>query len=263
MFILALSAAVAAAQPYDSTLAEANHAVTAGRLEQARALVGRAMQQGATGEAVELVLADIEFATGRDAAALTRYESLLRGQSNNVILLEHAGIAAARLGRNEQARAFLDRATSLPQATWRAWNARGAVADRLGDWDAADRAYEQAASIAPQRAEIHNNLGWSLLARGRWAAAVEPLERAATLDPKSGRIAANLDLARMAAAQDLPQRRAGESDIDWAARLNDAGMMAKAQGDTKRAIAAFSRAVRARSSWYERAANNLASMERK
>ena len=263
MFVLVLSAAVAAAQPFDSTLAEANHAVTAGRLEQARALIGRAMQQGAKGAAVERVLADIEFATGRDAPALNRYEALLTGNPNDGWLLEHAGIAAARLGRNEQAKRLLDRAATMPGVTWKTWNVRGAVADRLGDWDTADRSYERAAALAPKRAEIHNNKGWSLMARGRWADAIGPLERASSLDPKSKRIAANLDLARMATAQELPQRRAGESDMDWAARLNDAGMVARLQGDNKRAIAGFTQAVRARSSWYERAANNLALVERK
>ena len=84
------------------------------------------------------------------------------------------------------------------------------------------------------------------------------LERAAALDPKSQRIADNLDLARTAVSEDLPQRRPGESDGDWAARLNDAGVMARIRGQQKLAIAAFAQAIEARSQWFERAANNLA-----
>jgi len=56
----------------------------------------------------------------------------------------------------------------------------------------------------------------------------------------------------------LPRRKPGEADSDWAARLNDAGVAAEALGDRKRAIAAFTQALEASGSWYERAANNLA-----
>jgi Flp pilus assembly protein TadD len=113
-------------------------------------------------------------------------------------------------------------------------------------------------ALNPDRPETVNNLGWSLLLRGRWTQAVEQLERAAALDPKTQRIADNLDLARTAISEDLPRRRPNESDSDWAARLNDAGVMARVRGDQKRAIAAFAQAIEARSQWFERAANNLA-----
>ena len=70
-------------------------------------------------------------------------------------------------------------------------------------------------------------------------------------------MANNVELARAALAADLPQRRPGESEDDWAMRLNDAGVVARLQGDRARAVAAFARAIEARGSWYERAANNL------
>ena len=61
--------------------------------------------------------------------------------------------------------------------------------------------------------------------------------------------------------EDLPKRRAGESDIDWAARLNDAGVIARLQGNNKKAVAAFTQAIQARSEYYHRAANNLATAQ--
>ena len=87
------------------------------------------------------------------------------------------------------------------------------------------------------------------------------LERAAAIDPKSRRIADNLELARAALAEDLPRRRARESNADWAARLNDAGVAAAIGGQHQRAVAAFSQALTASATWYERAANNLAAIE--
>ncbi len=97
-----------------------------------------------------------------------------------------------------------------------------------------------------------------MLVRARWASAVSNFERAAAISPKSARIAANLELARAAASEDLPQRRSAESEADWAARLNDAGVIARVQGNNKKAVAAFTQAIEARSQYYARAANNLA-----
>jgi Flp pilus assembly protein TadD len=158
---------------------------------------------------------------------------------------------------------MLNRATALPGATWRAWNARGAVADGQGAWDAADAAYARAHALAPSSAEIANNRGWSLLLRGHWREAEAELARAAALAPAVPRIANNLDIARSAIAADLPLRRGGEDDSAWAARLNDAGVVAAMKGDRPRAIAAFARALELRASWDPRAAANLAAVEAK
>lgn len=259
MTLLLLAAAViVAASPPPEPLSEAAHAIEAGRLDQARIMISDAVRAGARGDPVDRLLADLAFESGDFQAALVRYSVLLGAHSGDLGLAERAGIAALRTGDVARAAILLERATTSPTAPWRAWNARGVAADLRGDWGVADLAYSKALALKPDRPEIVNNLGWSLMLRGRWMEAVEPLERAALLDPKSQRTANNLDLARTAASQDLPQRRPNESDSDWAARLNDAGVMAGVRGDQRRAIAAFAQAIEARSQWYERAANNLA-----
>ena len=247
--------APAASQPVNLT--EAAHAIDVGRLDQARQMVGRAIAVGAKGPLVDRLLADLAFASGANAEALPRYEQLLAKAPADTMLAEHAGIAALRVGDLERARRWLERATGSPSASWRAWNARGALADLQGDRTAADAAYDKAARIAPDRAEVINNQGWSLLLRGNWREALARFERAAERDPKSTRIANNLELARAALASDLPQRRDGESDADWAGRLNDAGIAAQVLGDRQRAVAAFTQALEASGRWYDRAANNL------
>ena len=258
LLLLLAAATAAAASPPPEPLSEAAHAIAAGRLEQARIMIGDAVKAGAQGEEVDRLLADLAFETGDYPAALARYEALLGTHSGDLVLAERAGISAIRTGDIARAAILLERATRSPSASWRAWNARGVVADFRGDWDVADLAYARALALNPDRPETVNNLGWSLLLRGRWTQAVEQLERAAALDPKTQRIADNLDLARTAISEDLPRRRPSESDSDWAARLNDAGVMASVRGNRKRAIAAFAQAIEARSQWFERAANNLA-----
>lgn len=257
MLSLLLAAAVATASPPANALSEAAHAINAGRLEQARKMIGKAVAAGATGLPVERLLADLAFKSGHDAEALARYQALLAKFPTDTLLAERAGIAALKTG-NPAAAGLLERATATPSASWRAWNARGVAADLTHDWGGADAAYSKAAKRAPDQAEVHNNMGWSKLLRGDWSDGLELLKAAARLNPRSTRIANNLELARTALAEDLPRRRAGESGSDWAARLNDAGVAARLRGEKARAVAAFSQAIEARDIWYERAANNLA-----
>lgn len=262
MKLLLLAAALlATTSPSADPLGEAAHAIAAGRLDQARIMVAAAIKNGAKGEAVERLLADLAFRSGDFHLALGRYEALLKTNSGNAFLAERAGIAAIKTGDLARAAVYLERATESSAASWRAWNARGVVADHDGNWNLADLAYSKASTLKPDQPEVVNNLGWSLLIRGSWAEAVEQLERAAALDPASQRIADNLDLARTAVNEDLPRRRRGERESDWAARLNDAGVIARVRGDKQRAIAAFARAIEARSQWFERAANNLALLQ--
>jgi Flp pilus assembly protein TadD len=257
MLSLLLAAAVATASPPANALSEAAHAINAGRLEQARKMIADAVAAGAKGIPVERLLADLAYKSGRDAEALVRYQALLARFPTDALLAERAGIAALKTA-NPAASGLLDRATASPAASWRAWNARGVSADLRHDWAGADAAYSEAARRAPKQAEVHSNMGWSKLLRGDWSAGLELLNHAAGLDPRSTRIANNVELARTALAEDLPRRRLGESDSDWAARLNDAGVAARLRGEKAKAVAAFSRALEARDIWYERAANNLA-----
>lgn len=261
--VAAAAALLAAAGPAPAAapLAEAAHAIEAGRVDQARAMIASAVKSGAQGAALDRLLADLAFASGDWAGALSRYQALLLAYSGEPRLYERAGISALRVRDVGQATRLLDKAVSLPGASWRAWNARGVAADFERDWAKAEDAYAKADALAPNRAEVLNNMGWSKLVRGDWAAAAALLERAAAADPKSRRIADNLDLAKAAVSEGLPQRAPGESESDWAARLNDAGVVARAQGNRKKAIAAFARAIEVRSQWFGRAANNLALVE--
>ena len=250
--------AAAAASPEPVQLIEAQRAIELGRLDQAKAMIANALAKGSKGEEVDRLLADLAFASRQDAEALLRYKALLVQSPNDPQLLEGAAIAALRLGDLAQGKSLADRATALPQNSWKAWNARAIAADLEQDFATADSSYERALALAPDQADILTNVGWSHILRGDWQGAIGPLERAVAQSPGSLRAANNLDLARTAIASGLPERRPGETDDSWASRLNDAGVAAQLRGDRAKAAAGFSRAVEARGSWYERAANNLA-----
>ena len=261
-----LAAAVSAAQPAAAasptptaipSLSEAAQALEAGRLEQARLMVTRAMSAGIKGPELDRLLADLAFASGKDSEALARYDQLIQNGADKSGVAEKAGIAALKLGLVDRALALITIATESKNASWRSWNARGVIADLNADWQTADASYDRALALAPDRAEVINNRGWSHLLRGDWQGAVADLERAAAADPKSARAANNLELARAALANDLPERRRGETGQAWAQRLNDAGLVAQLMGNQTKAIAAFTQALEASGTWYARAANNL------
>lgn len=261
LLLLALAAHAPAAVPtrptYQSLLRESDKAVKAGRVEQARLMVARAMAEGAVGPKVDRLLGDIAFASQNYAEALARYRQLAKANGPDSQLCERAGIAAIKIRNLTEAAAMIDCATKSPSATARAWDARGVLADLNKDWKTADEAYAKAESLAPSDAGIVNNQGWSMLLRGDWTSAELSFRHAAELDPNSTRIKNNLDLVSGALAAELPKRRPGESDTDWAQRLNDAGVAAELLGQKSRAIAAFTQALHASGSWYSRAANNL------
>ena len=263
ILVLLAAASLAAAEPsVDQSLAEASIALEAGRVEQARLMISAAVKAGAQGPSMDRLLADLAFATADYKSAFPRYQALLAKGLADARTYERAGIAALKLRDIDQGTRLLDKATAFPNANWRAWDARGVVADLARDWDKADDCYARALALAPTEADLLNNQGWSYLVRGRWADALTSLGQAAALNPKSERIANNLELARAAVEEGLPQRRGGESESDWASRLNDAGVIAGLQGNRKKAVAAFAQAIEARSQWFERAANNLAMVER-
>lgn len=252
--------AASAEHPSQISLTEVGRAIGAGRLDQAKSMLGTAIAAGAKGEPVDRLLADLAMARGEFSQALAIYRQLLAHHPDEALLLERAGISSLRVGQLTEATSLLDRATRQPDASWRAWNGRGVAADRQGRWDEADAAYAKAFGLEPSRAEIANNQGWSFMLRGRWQDAAAAFERAAKIDPRLPRLANNLELARAAVAAELPQRMVGESDESFSARLNDAGVVAAAGGETKRAEAAFAQALEVRSRWYARAADNLAAL---
>ncbi len=257
MLHLLLLAGGLVAAPGGDRLAEAHHAIEAGRVEQARAMLAGEIAKGAKGARVDRLLGDLAYASGKHAEASTRYEMVLASGSTDAILLERAAISAAKSGWIARAAVLVERAVAAPGATWRAWNARGVIADRRNDFATADESYQRALVLAPGMSDVLNNLGWSYLLRGRWEDAVASLEQAVAAKPARRRASNNLELARAAVAHDLPRRRGGESDADFAARLNDAGVAAQIRGESKRAVAAFAQAIAARGIWYDRAAQNL------
>ncbi|WP_114226877.1 MULTISPECIES: hypothetical protein [Sphingomonas] len=261
IWLLALAAVASAPDPAATAMAEATHALDQGRLEQAQLMIADALAKGRSGADTDRLLARLALAEHHDEVARAGFEQLLKAQPHDPALLTGAATAAARQLDDKAALSLATEAARQTGADWRTFNLLGVLADRRGDWAAADAAYADALRRAPGESTAQNNAGWSQLARGKWASAAELFRKAAAAQPGNRLYANNLELAEAALAAELPRRRQGEDDAAFAARLNDAGMAARLLGDRPRAIAAFSRAVEVSGHWDARAYNNLVAIQ--
>ena len=158
------------------------------------------------------------------AAAAFRAETVERPESAEAHRL--LGIALRRLGRGDEARAALERATQLDPASASAWTAvadleaglqrweatvaalkqalgldpesrdlrfrLGGALMNAGDLDAAERAFGELLEAVPDDAAAHYQLAMIALNRGRNEDAIAHLERVLELDPEGP----NAELAR-------------------------------------------------------------------
>lgn len=238
-------------------LAEIDHAIEAGRIDQARMMIARAIEADGNAARFDRSLARAAFRSRAWDDALARYARLAEQAPTDAQLVEPAGLAALAAGKDDLARSYLGRAQALAGASWRTWNGLGVLADRDGDHEGARVHYARALALAPGQAAVLNNLGWSHFLAGDPATALPLLERARAADPDARLYADNVELVGGALAGTLPERRKDESDDAFAARLNDAGVVARMLGQDRKARAAFAQAITLRGTWYQRAANNL------
>jgi Flp pilus assembly protein TadD len=195
--------------------------------------------------------------------ALTGYQTLLKADPAASDAAAGAGTALLRLGWTDEAVAYLQQATSTEPRRWQSWNALGVALDRMGRWNEAQAAYDRAVSLVPKRAEPLNNLGYSLLLQGKHHEAQGVFAAALLLSPENSRTRTNLELAKAMSGQFPAAPHRGESEDDYAVRLNNAGYAAWLSGNSNSARALLSDSLSRSSRWFGRAANNLKRVETK
>ena len=145
----------------------------------------------------------------------------------------------------------------------RLWNALGRLHDQNSDWLDALDAYIKALSVAKKNgqsvASVHNNMGMSLLMQGRKREALTKFEQAVKAKPDMTIYDNNLRLAQTLSGQTTIALK-GLSDTKIAQVYNDAGVIAQAQGDHKKAIALYREAIEKSPLYFKLAEENLAAL---
>ncbi len=166
------------------------------------------------------------------------------------------GVTLSLLGRSEDAVRVLAEAVKADPSQWRAWNALGAEYDVRRDWEKAEAAYARAMDASSGDARVLNNRGYSRLLQKRYDESAADLVAALNLRPDFAEARANLRLL-LALKGDYARATQGGGGQDQATLLNNAGFAAAMQGDYARAQELLTKALQMRSTYFEKAGENL------
>ncbi len=253
--IAARSAAPAAAVSGEA-VAQIQQAIDEQRLLDAARMLDTALLSGAKDPRLALLNGDLSLARASYGVALANYKSVQDAPATRAASLQGQGIALALMGRSGEALVALQSAVLENPGAWRAWSALGSEYDHRGQWAEAEDAYAHALAASPGAAMVLNNRGYSRLLQHKRTEAVADLVAALRKKPDFPEARTNLRLA-LAIGGDYDRAIAGGAPDDQAALLNNAGFAAGMRGDYAQAEDLLGRAIKVKSEYYARAAENL------
>ncbi len=238
-----------------SNLERAWRLVEARDCEQAMPLAVSVLRNDHEDMDARLVVAECAVIDDDTQSAEQHYEQIL-AETREPRALRGLGVIRAREGRYDEAQVLLEEAVSVGPNDWRTWNALGFISDVEGDWVNAADAYQRAAGLAPGEAPPLNNLGLSYLQQGQTEAAIGAFTEAMIREPDFDPAGENLRMALIFDGQ-LENALWGLPEERRPVVLNNAGIVARSQGDMELAATLFQRALDESPVFYERAFNNL------
>jgi len=239
-----------------ATIAQIRQAIDEQRLVDAARMLDAALLNGARDPRLSLLSGDISLARANYGLALTSYRAAQEAPETHAASLEGQGVALSLMQRSDEAMAALLAAVQANPGAWRAWNALGSEYDQTAQWQKADDAYKHGIEASGGAAIVLNNRGYSRLLQRRRAEAVTDLVAALDKRPNFPEARTNLRLA-LALGGDYERAIAGGAPGDQAALLNNAGFAAGMRGDYAEAEDLLGRALKVKSEYYARAAENL------
>ena len=240
----------------NEAVSQIQQAIDEQRLLDAARMLDAALLAGARDPRLGLLSGDLSLARANYPLALASYRSAQEAPATRPASLQGQGIALSLMGRSGEALAALQAAVRENPAAWRAWNALGSEYDHGGLWTQAEEAYGHAIEASGGAAIALNNRGYSRLLQHRRTESVADLVAALQKKPDFAEARTNLRLA-LAIGGDYERAIAGGAPNDQAALLNNAGFAAGMRGDYAQAEDLLGRAIKMKSEYYARAAENL------
>ena len=245
----------------EAGIAMIRDAITELRFMDAERLLDEAAASQVKDDRLTLLAGELELARHQLKPALAAFDELeARAKTVAPATLIQArterGITLSLLGRSDDAIRVLTVVTQSDPTQWRAWNALGSEYDARRAWDQAEAAYAHAMEASNGAALVLNNRGYSRLLQKRYDESAADLVAALNQRPDFPEARANLRIV-LAMKGDFARAIQGGGDQDQATLLNNAGFAAAMQGDYARAEELLHRALRLRSTYYEKAGENL------
>ncbi|OFX14050.1 MAG: hypothetical protein A2516_04070 [Alphaproteobacteria bacterium RIFOXYD12_FULL_60_8] len=164
-------------------LESAYHKLNVGKLEEAAALFGQALQANPGNAQALLGLGRISLANSQPEKALSFLNLALKNDPESSETLEQIGHANWRLGRLLQAEAAYRRSIELEPGRATSWMNLGLLLWRQGRSEDGRISLEKAVALAPEDAGAANNLATVLHRLDRGEEALALYRRAVSLDP--------------------------------------------------------------------------------
>jgi Flp pilus assembly protein TadD len=236
-------------------------AISEMRFMDAERLLDEAAVAGIKDDRLTLLAGELDLNRHQLKPALAAFDELeARSASVAPAIVSQAranrGITLSLMGRSEDALGVLLEAVKADPTLWRAWNALGAEHDARRDWAKAEEAYGHALDASRGDPIVLNNRGYSRLLQKRYDEGAADLVAALGKRPDFPQARANLRLL-LAMKGDYTRAIQGGGDQDQATLLNNAGFAAAMQGDYARAEDFLNRAMKLRSTYFEKAGENL------
>ena len=258
---LAAPATPPSAASTDAGVAMIRDAISEMRFIDAERLLDEAAVAGVKDDRLTVLAGELELNRHQLKPALAAFDEVeARAKAVAPATLNQAradrGVTLSLLGRSDDAIQALSAAAAADPSLWRAWNALGAEYDARREWDKAEAAYAHAMDASHGAAMVLNNRGYSRLMQRRYDDSAADLVAALNKRPDFPEARANLRIV-LAMKGDFAHATQGGGDQDQATLLNNAGFAAAMQGDYPRAEELLNRAMKLRSTYFERAGENL------
>lgn len=209
----------------------------------------------------KLAIAQMMLDQGRNQEALRAFNLILEEAPEDVAALEGRGLARLALGDAEVASSQLLKVNQAEPGRWRTLNGLGVAADMRGDFAAAARWYGEALQAGGERPMVINNAGYSLIMAGEYREAEQLLERGTLRFPNESRLNHNLAIAQARQGRYNDAMRTWRKTMDQVEALNNAGYIAKLNGDIEKARDLFNQAAQASTRYRPTVDANLRSLD--
>lgn len=209
----------------------------------------------------KLAIARMTLDQGQNREALRAYELILEEQVDNVEAQEGRGLALLALGDWQGAQKQLALVNQAEPKRWRVLNGLGVAADMQGDYRAAARWYGEALQSGGERPMVINNAGYSLIMSGEYEEAEKLLTRGSLRYPKEARLSHNLGIAQARQGNYNTAIRTWQKTMDRPSALNNAGYVAKLNGDLEKSQAFFREAIEISTRYRPKINANLESVQ--
>jgi choline-sulfatase len=144
---------------------------------------------------------DLHLRRGEAAAAVARFDAVLREDPDNRFALHRSGLALFRSGAIGRALPRLEKAVRLDPAGPDARIALAEALSKAGRHTAAVEHWMEAARLQPRRADLWANLGSALGSAGRVAEAADAMRKGVELSPDDPRLRVRLAFAEHGAGR--------------------------------------------------------------